>query len=450
MNLGFLTVLPIIVMVVLVVTTKKVFEPLIVSVVLVFIFKDGTGFLTGIIDAIYEVFAGDTYPWVLLMLTLFGALIQLLLESNAVAGFRGMALKFIKSERSSLIFTWVLGVILCIDDYINDLAIGPSIRSITDKYKVPREAIGFIILAMGIPICALLPISAMAVFVCGVMQETGISAPDANMLSEYIKLMPFLVYPMMIVLMALLFAIGIVPKIGPIKKLYAQRDEIFKDAALTEASGSDEEGQGESEGNLLDFIIPVLVVVGVMVVTRDLVVSVTCALAACFVLYIPRKKMTVDEFFKNIFEGIHSMIDILVILLFVFVFVEGLTQIGIGEYVIGTVTPFLTGGVIPMLTFIVVALLVFGGVDYWAVILLVAPITVPLAATFGVDQYLTMAAVVSGSICGGTSCFFSEQMLMCSQAVEKDSVSLARVAFPYSLICFVLTAIVYGVLGFVL
>ncbi|MCF0146205.1 MAG: hypothetical protein HUJ73_06420 [Eubacterium sp.] len=443
MNSGILTILPIVVLVVLVLVTKKVFESLIVAVALVFILKDGTGFIQGFINSCYNVFAGDTYPWVLLMLTLFGALITMLLASKGIDGFRRIALKYIKSERSSMIFTWVLGLILCIDDYINDLAIGPSVRSITDKYKVPRESIGFIILAMGVPICALLPISAMAVFVFGVMQESGVSAMDANMLTEYMKVVRFLVYPIAIVIIALLVAIGIIPKIGPMKKLHAKAAEAAVEA------GSEEEEE-KSDGSLIDFILPVLTVVIVMLITSDLVVSVILALVVCFVLYIPRKKMTVGDYFKNFFEGVHSMVEILVILLLVFAFVDGLKEIGFSEYVISVTTPVLVGGIIPMLSFVIVALLVFGGVDYWAVILLMAPITVPLAANFGVDQYLTMAAVVSGAICGGTSCFFGEQMLMCSQAVERESVELAPVAFPYVAIGFVVTAVIYLILGFAL
>lgn len=112
MNPGFLSVLPIIVMSVLVIKTKKVFESLLISTTLVFILKDGPGFIEGCIESIYEVFAGDTYPWVLLMLTLFGALVNLLLESRSVDGFRGIALKHIKSAKSSLVFTWILGLIL--------------------------------------------------------------------------------------------------------------------------------------------------------------------------------------------------------------------------------------------------------------------------------------------------------------------------------------------------
>jgi len=415
---------------------------MIIPIILVFVLKDGTGFIGGFVDSFYEVMAEGTFPWILMMLTLFGALIQLLLESGGIDGFRRLALRYIKAERSSLVFTWILGLILCIDDYINDLAIGPSVRSITDRYKVPREAVGTVVISMGVPICSLLPVTAMAVFVFGIMKDSGISGENAGMLTEYMKVVPFLVYPMLIVLVAFLLAVGILPKIGPLRKLSKQMQE--------ETEIAEEHQQFDEKGQLLDFIIPVLVLVGVMLYTNDLVVAVLIAIAVCFALYIPRKKMKFDDFFKNFFEGVHSMIDILVILLMVFIFVNGLTGIGLSEYVIETTTPFLAGGAIPVLTFIVVALLAFGGVDYWAVILLMAPITIPLAVNFDVNVYLTMAAAVSGAVCGGTSCFFGEQMLMCSQAVEKKPTELAVANLPYSIIAFVGTAVIYGILGFVL
>ncbi len=277
----------------------------------------------------------------------------------------------------------------------------------------------------------------------GIMKDSGISAADSNMLTEYMQVVQFLIYPMMIVLVAFLLAVGILPKIGPLKRL-------SKELKMVGLQESEETEKFDEDGKLRDFIIPVVVLVGVMLYTNDLVVSVLCAIATCFVLYIPRKKMAFDDFFKNFLEGIHSMIDILVILLLVFVFVDGLNGIGLSEYVIETTTPFLAGGVIPVLSFVVVALLAFGGVDYWAVILLMAPITVPLAETFGVNVYLTIAAVVSGAVCGGTTCFFGEQMLMVSQSVQRKSTELAVVNLPYAIIAFVATGIIYAVLGFAL
>lgn len=438
--MGIVTIIPLILLLALVVATKRVLPSLIIALILVFVLKDGLGFLTGFTDTFYEVFAEGTYPWVMLMLCLFGALIQLLIKSGGTAGFRKLALRYIKSERSSVVFTWVLGLILCIDDYINDLAIGPSVRTITDKYNVPREGIGFIIISMGVPICALLPVTAMAVFVFGVMQETGVSAEGSNMVLEVLKVVPYLFYPMLIILIALLFAIGIMPKIGPIKRL-------FEESKITKMAEEKAETE-ETEGSLLDFILPVLTVIGIMLATNDLVVSVIVALMVSFVLYIFRKRMAIDEYFENFIEGVLSMIEILIVILLTFIFVSGLDAIGLNDYVIGTVTPYLNGGAIPVLAFIVVAILAYLGVDYWAVMLLMGPIVIPLAETFGVNPYLAMAAVVSGAVCGGTTCFFGEQMLMCSQSVEKKSVELAVCVLPYGIIAFLLSAILYGILGF--
>ena len=152
MDYGILTVVPLILMVVLVMTTKRVLESMILPLLMVFIMKDGTGFIFGFIDSFYAVMEEGTFPWIMFCIGLFGSLIALLLASGAIDGFKRLAIRYIKSERSSLIFTWILGIILCIDDYINDLAIGPSVRKITDTQGVPREGIGIIILSLGVPI----------------------------------------------------------------------------------------------------------------------------------------------------------------------------------------------------------------------------------------------------------------------------------------------------------
>lgn len=446
---GILTLLPLVVMLGLVVATKRVFEPILISVMIVFIMKDGTHFINGFIDTIYIVFASETYPWILLMLTLFGGLISLLLKSGGIEGFRQVADKFIKSQKSSLVFTWLLGLVLFIDDYINNLAIGPTVRKLTDEHKVPREGIGFVICSMGTPICAIVPLTAFAVFVFGVMKDNGISSENANLFSEYIKIIPFMFYPIAIILIALLFVLGIIPKVGPMKKRFQEGVSLISvEETLEEAVEIVEEEKVKKQGNLIDFLIPVGVILVTMFITNDLVFSVILAIFSAFLLYIPRKKMSVDHFFSSFFEGVTDMIFILVVILMTFVLVEGLNGIGFSGYVIDTITPYLHGGLIPMLTFVTVAVIAFLGVDYWAVMLLIAPIAIPLSGSFDVNPYLTMAAIASGSVFGGTTCFFAEQILMCSQSVEKKPVELAFAALPYNVSAFVISAIAYLALGY--
>jgi Na+/H+ antiporter NhaC len=452
-----ITLVPLLVMLVLVAVTKRVFESLIVALALVFILKDGTGFFTGFMDSVYDVFAEGTYPWIVMMLALFGGLIALLIKSGGISAFRNFAQRFIKSERSSLVFTWVLGMILFIDDYINNLGIGPTVRGLTDKYKVPREQLGFSICCTGTPVCALVPLTAFAMFVFGVMKDYGVSGENANMLTEYLKIIPFMFYPIVIIVVSLLLALGVLPRFGAFKKYYNELREgtysLSEEETKEVAEESGEEIDVDVPGaKLIDFVLPVVVLVVVMFVNQDhdLVMAVVAALLVAFIMYIPRKKMKISEFFETFFEGFQDMIFILSVVLMTFVFVEGLNAVGFNEFVVSVVEPVLTGGAIPALTFIAVGVVAFLGVDYWAVMLLIAPIALPLSEQFSVSPYVTMAAIVSGSVFGGTACFFAEQILMCSQAVQRPPVRVALGGLPYSILAAVVTIVLYLVFGFAL
>ncbi|MDR2457569.1 MAG: TRAP transporter large permease subunit [Clostridiales Family XIII bacterium] len=453
---GFLTLVPLLVMLILVATTKKVFESILISTALVYILEGGEKFIFRIENAIYDVFAAGTYPWIVLMLSLFGGLIALLIKSGGIAAFKRFATKYVKSEKSSLVLTWILGLILFIDDYINNLGLGPTMRGITDKYKVPREQLGFTICCMGTPICALVPVTAFAVFVYSVMEENGVVTEGANMLTEYLKVVPFMFYPIVIIIIALLLSLGALPRVGAFKKYYNQlKAGTYKlseseEEELKEGGGEDDIDVNDKNANIIDFVTPVLVIVVTMLITKNLVFSVVLALVLAFILYIPRKKMNITEYFEEFFEGIKDMIFILAVILMTFVFVEGLNAIGFQEYVTATVKPILTGGAIPALTFITVGIIAFLGVDYWAVMLLIAPISIPLAIDFSVSPYVTVAAIVSGSVFGGTACFFAEQMLMCSQAVQRPTVRLAVGGLPYSISGGIITIGLYLVFGFLL
>lgn len=452
----FLSVVPLLVMLVLVVTTRRVFESIVIAVALVFVLSDGINFIDGFQDSVFEVFAEGTFPWILMVLTLFGALIALMIKSDGISAFRRFASKYIRSERSSLVFTWILGVVIFIDEYISNLGIGPTVRDITDKHKVPREQLGFIICCLGSPVIALVPMTAVSVFVFGIMMDYGISAEDSHMVTEYLKLIPFMFYPIVIIIIALLLAVGILPRVGAFKKYYQQlHDGTYQLtekelAILKENEGQDEIVIDETKGSIIDFVAPILSVVAFMIPTGDLVLSVIVALIVAFVLYIFRKKMTITEYFKSFFSGVTDMVFILTIVFMTFIFVEGLENIGFSSYVIETVEPMLVGGAIPALAFIVVGVSAFLGVDWWAVMILFAPIAIPLAEIFSVSPYMTMAAVVSGAIFGGTACFFAEQILMCSHSVQRPPVRVALGGLPYSILGFILTVILYLIFGFAL
>ncbi len=445
-GLGFVSVLPLIALLILVCVTKKIIPSMVFILIIIFILKDGFNFITGATDSFYNVVDQGTFIWLMLVLALFGGLIEIFIDSRAVNGFGGVASKHIKSQKSSLIFTWFLGVALFVDDYINNLAIGPAVRKITDKYNVPREAIGFIVIAMGVPIIALVPITAVSVFMFGVMQEVGMVGADANMITEVLKMNKYLFYPMVIIVVALLFALGVLPKLGAMKKAY-ERDAQGPKLDVVE-SVDESSQQQRKNGTVLDFILPMVAVVVVMAYTSTLEIAAIVGLLVAFVMYIFRKLMTVDEFFMSFLKGVNSMTETIVVVLFAFMIGDGLKQIGMNEYLIEVGTTYLHGSVIPLLAFLLLAIITYLGIEYFAATLLMAPIIIPLALEFSLDPYFVLAAILSGGVAGATNCFYGEQMLMCSQSVQKKPFDMGICCLPYGIIATVITAIIYGIVGF--
>ena len=452
---GLISCIPIVVLLVSVLWTRRIFECILVSIAIALFIGEGlSGILWSFIDLIYVMLADETYSWILLMLLLFGGLIKLLEESGGTFGFGAVATKYIKSDKSSLVATYILGILIFIDDYLNNLTIGSAMRGITDQYNVPREMLAITINTTGAPICVLNPFSTWAVFIFGLMQAVGVTG-DQTLVVGFTKLIPYIFYAIIAVAMVPFMIYGVIPKVGPLKKAYERANDgvLFPVELASSSMEFDEERDrilGSVKPKLRNFLIPMLVVVAVTLVTEDLVPGVITGIVTCFVLYIPTKNMRITQFFDTFFEGIKDMIFIATFIMMAFIFVEAVNGLGFSDYVIETVKPYMIGGTIPVITFIVVGVMSFAGMDFWAVMILFFPIVVPLSQHFGIDLYLAMGSIVSGAVFGGHACFFSDQMLMSSASVQIRPTDEAICLLPYAVMAAVVTAILYLIFGFIL
>ena len=136
---GLISFLPVAIVVFLAFFTKRTSEPLLVGSIVGFIILEGINFFNPWIDAIYTVMMDGVTVWIILVCGLFGSLVALLEKSGGAIGFSSIAIRVAKNRGSSLVVTWILGIIIFIDDYLNALAVGTAMRQVTDKYKVPRE-----------------------------------------------------------------------------------------------------------------------------------------------------------------------------------------------------------------------------------------------------------------------------------------------------------------------
>ena len=199
-------------------------------------------------------------------------------------------------------------------------------------------------------------------------------------MSAYVHAAPFAFYPILTLLIALLFALGIMPKLGAMKKAFARVEETGKVYSDASRKYNHENRKGyEESGNLWNFVIPMVILVALTVITGDLLAAVVVALFVCLVMYVPQKLMNLEEFFNLIIRGFADMLPTLMILLIAFV-LQGVTEgMGMTDFIIDVAEPLMTGAAFPAVVFVVLAAICFATGSFWGMSAVVSPIVFPWA-----------------------------------------------------------------------
>ena len=452
MEYGALTLIPIVFIIVMAVVTRKSFESLLAGSVIACIIMHGTGFFLPWVDMLMEALSDPENQWVILVCGLFGSLIALLRESKGTGGFIRIGERLCKTERGALLGTFVMGVVIFVDDYLNMLTVGTCMRAICDRRKVPRESLAYLLDSTGTPICVLLPFSTWTAFYISLfMKEEAIrNMGFSSGLSMYIQTIPYIFYASVTVLMVFLFAMGWLPKIGPMKKAY----DRVRTTGRTYSEESDRyntepEDTGE-EGRVIDFLLPVAFLIVATIVADDILAAVILTLVLCLVLYIPRKRMTFTQWSELLISGFCEMMPTLAILAGAFTVARCCNAMELPEYVISTVQPYVTPQTYPLIIFLVVSVLTFATSSTWGISTIVIPIIIPLGAAVDANMILTMAAILSGSTFGSHACFYSDATVLASAAARIENMEHAFTQIPYSLIGAAITCVCLLVSGYVM
>ena len=452
MEYGVLTLIPIVFIIVMAVVTRKSFESLLAGSVIACIIMHGTGFFLPWVDMLMEALSDSENQWVILVCGLFGSLIALLRESKGTGGFIRIGERLCRTERGALLGTFVMGVVIFVDDYLNMLTVGTCMRAICDRRKVPRESLAYLLDSTGTPICVLLPFSTWTAFYISLfMKEEAIrNMGFSSGLSMYIQTIPYIFYASVTVLMVFLFAMGWLPKIGPMKKAY----DRVRTTGRTYSEESDRynmepEDTGE-EGKVIDFLLPVAFLIVATIVADDILAAVILTLVLCLVLYIPRKRMTFTQWSELLISGFCELMPTLAILAGAFTVARCCNAMELPEYVISTVQPYVTPQTYPLIIFLVVSVLTFATSSTWGISTIVIPIIIPLGAAVDANMILTMAAILSGSTFGSHACFYSDATVLASAAARIENMEHAFTQIPYSLIGAAITCVCLLVSGYMM
>lgn len=174
MSFGVWSLFPVLIIIVFALWTKDTFISIFIGVIVAFMMHAKGNPIVAFnefLDTLYKVMTSNVTAWVLLVCGLFGSLIMLVTEAGGALGFSNLCEKFLKTRKAALLGTWLLGIIVCVDDYLNSLAVGAAVRKVTDREKVSREMVAFIVNSTGVTVCAIVPFSSWAAFMGGVNEK---------------------------------------------------------------------------------------------------------------------------------------------------------------------------------------------------------------------------------------------------------------------------------------
>ena len=476
----FFSLLPPVIAIVLALNTKEVYTSLLVGIAsgallyangnlelalnTLFFNEDG-GMITKLSDS------GNV--GILAFLVMLGILVALMNKAGGSAAFGRWASTHIHSRAGAQFATLMLGVMIFVDDYFNCLTVGSVMRPVTDRQKVSRAKLAYLIDSTAAPICIIAPVSSWAAAVTSSVPEgSGI-----NGFTMFLRTIPYNYYAVMTVVMSL-FLIFTGAEFGPMKlnEDNAKNGDLFTTA--DRPYGDDVDDGNDTNGHVIDLIAPVLVLIaacifgmvytggffeGVDFITAfadcnasaGLVLGSSIALLFTFVFYRVRSVMTFQDFAACIPEGFKAMVSPMLILSLAWT-LSGMTGLLGAKYYVANLLGNSAAALqylLPFIIFLVAVFLAFATGTSWGTFSILIPI-VCQAFPDGEMLVVSIAACLSGAVCGDHCSPISDTTIMASAGAHCSHVNHVSTQLLYAItaaacsaVCYIITGLAQAVLG---
>ena len=476
----FFSLLPPVIAIVLALNTKEVYTSLLVGIAsgallyangnlelalnTLFFNEDG-GMITKLSDS------GNV--GILAFLVMLGILVALMNKAGGSAAFGRWASTHIHSRAGAQFATLLLGVMIFVDDYFNCLTVGSVMRPVTDRQKLSRAKLAYLIDATAAPVCIIAPVSSWAAAVTSSVPEgSGI-----NGFTMFLRTIPYNYYAILTMVMSL-FLIFSGLDYGPMKK--HEDNALLGDLFTTEDRpyGDDVDDGSDTRGHVVDLIAPVLVLIaacifgmvytggffeGVDFITAfadcnasaGLVLGSSIALLFTFVFYRVRSVMTFQDFAACIPEGFKAMVSPMLILSLAWT-LSGMTGLLGAKYYVANLLGNSAAALqylLPFIIFLVAVFLAFATGTSWGTFSILIPI-VCQAFPDGEMLVVSIAACLSGAVCGDHCSPISDTTIMASAGAHCSHVNHVSTQLPYAItaaacsaVCYIITGLAQAVLG---
>ncbi len=467
----FWALVPPVVAIGLALITKEVYSSLFIGVLMGGILYSGFSF-EGTITHIFEdgminVLSDSYNVGILIFLVILGTMVCLMNRAGGSAAFGQFAADHIKGRVGAELATILLGCLIFIDDYFNCLTVGSVMRPVTDKFKVSRAKLAYLIDATAAPICIIAPISSWAAAVTGFVEgEDGFSI--------FVRAIPYNFYAILTIVMM----IGMVllrTEFGSMK--FHEKNALKGDLYTTPGRPYDTEKQPEVSvrGTVLDLLIPIISLIiccmvgmlytggffsGENFVTAfsqsDASLGLTMGsffgLLITIGLYQVRRVLKFSECMACIPEGFKSMVPAIMILSFAWTLKAMTDSLGADVYVATVVASSARSflNFLPAIIFVVGCFLAFATGTSWGTFGILIPIVVAVFENSNPDlMIISISACMAGAVCGDHCSPISDTTIMASAGAQCEHVNHVTTQLPYAVTAAVVSFISYIIAGFV-
>lgn len=468
----FWALVPAIVAIGLALITKEVYSSLFVGILMGALLYSGFQFeltITHIFsDGIIGVLSDSYNVGILVFLVILGAMVSLMNKAGGSAAFGQFAASKIKNRVGAQLATILLGVLIFIDDYFNCLTVGSVMRPVTDKFKVSRSKLAYLIDATAAPVCIIAPISSWAAAVTGFVEgEDGFSI--------FIRAIPYNFYAILTVVMM----VGMVLMKTEFGKMKEHEKNAARKGDLFTTEGRPYENVKEekvsAKGGVVDLLIPIAALIVCCVIgmiytggffegagfveafsNSDASLGLTLGsffgLIITIVLYQIRRVLSFKECMDCIPEGFRAMVPAILILTFAWTLKAMTDSLGADLYVAGLVESSAGAfmNFLPAIIFVVGCFLAFATGTSWGTFGILIPIVVAVFQN-GDPQMMIMSisACMAGAVCGDHCSPISDTTIMASAGAQCEHVNHVTTQLPYAVLAAVVSFVTYIVAGFV-
>lgn len=461
-TMGWISLIPVILAIILAVATKDTILSLVVACI-VGCFFSGKG-IFGFTNLIQSALGNEDFIWALLCVLPFGVLVAYFQKSGAIAGFTDYINTKRFSRKGVQLSAWILGL-FCFADSLSPLFVGTTMRELSDKARISREKQAYIADSTGACVSVLYPFTGWSSYLTSLAIGIGCVANIETAQLLMIRAIPFNFYAIFTVVMVALISVGVIKDFGPMKiaeKRALETGEVLRKGANPLIS---RELVGMEKSNkiktriFLNFGFPTLLLFVLSLGSFFILGGVKVVEAVVFVILFMSisflvQGMPLKELSETFLDGVKGIVPALLILGLAYCLNDLSAEMGTANFIINLTRNFLTPKLLPFIIFIISAIMSFSTGTSWGTFAICMPLALPIAfnATGNEITLLVLAcfaAVAGGGTFGDHCSPISDTTIMSSMGTACDHMDHVKTQIPYAIVTAVLTAIIYLVIGFI-